>query len=251
MPYTYLGMVVIGAISAGINAVAGGGSLISFPFLTLGVQIPSLEANATNSAALWPGSLAGAIGFRDLLHKTKRYFGILALPTLVGAVLGAWLLTLSPGRFFDSVIPFLILIATLLLLVQPRIKDRARRRDRHTPVWVGVLIQFLVSTYGGYFGAGMGIMMLGSFALYMEGNIHELNAVKNWLGLIINLVASAILAAKGLVLWGPFLALAAGSLVGGYCAAKYSQRVDSEKLRGVIAAYGLAMTGYFFWRAFG
>lgn len=243
-------MVVIGAIAAGINTVAGGGSLISFPFLTLGVQIPSLEANATNSAALWPGSLAGAIGFKELLHKTKRFFGILAIPTLVGAVLGAWLLTLSPERVFDSVIPFLILIATALLLAQPKIKARALKRDRHTPVWLGVLIQFLVSTYGGYFGAGMGIMMLGSFALYMEGNIHELNAVKNWLGLIINLVASAILAAKGLVLWGPFLALAAGSLVGGYYAAKYSQRVDSEKLRGIIAVYGFVMTVYFFWRAF-
>ena len=243
-------MVAIGAIAAGINTVAGGGSLISFPFLTLGAQIPSLEANATNSAALWPGSLAGAIGFKELLHKTKRFFGILAIPTLVGAVLGAWLLTLSPVKVFDSVIPFLILIATALLLAQPKIKARALKRDRHTPVWIGILIQFLVSTYGGYFGAGMGIMMLGSFALYMEGNIHELNAVKNWLGLIINLVASAILAAKGLVLWGPFLALAIGSLFGGYYAARYSQRVDSEKLRNVIAAYGLVMTGYFFWRAF-
>lgn len=243
-------MVAIGAVAAGINTVAGGGSLISFPFLTLGVQIPSLEANATNSAALWPGSLAGAIGFKDLLHKTKKYFGLLALPTLLGAILGAWLLTLSPEKVFDSVIPFLILLAVILLIVQPRIKALAKKHDRPTPLWVGIVIQFFVSTYGGYFGAGMGIMMLGSFALYMEGNIHELNAVKNWLGLIINLVASILLAIKGLVIWGPFLALTAGSLVGGYFAARYSQRFDSEKLRLLIAAYGLAMSAYFFWRAF-
>lgn len=243
-------MVVIGAIAAGINTVAGGGSLISFPFLTLGAQIPSLQANATNSASLWPGSLTGALGFKDLLHKTKRYFGVLAAPTLAGSVLGAWLLTISPAKTFDSVIPFLILLASILLVAQPKIKALAKKHDRPTPVWVGVIIQFLVATYGGYFGAGMGLMMLGSFALYMEGNIHELNAVKNWLGLLINLVASIFLAVKGLVLWGPFLALTAGSLLGGFYAAKYSQRIDSEKLRYIIAAYGFAMTAYFFWRAF-
>ncbi len=243
-------MVLVGAISASINTVAGGGSLISFPFLTLGVQMPSLEANATNSASLWPGSLAGAFGFKDLLHKTKKYLGVLAVPTLIGTVLGAWLLVISPGRVFDSVIPFLILFAVILLLLQPRIKERARKRSRVTPLWVGILIQFLVATYGGYFGAGMGIMMLGSFALYMDGNIHELNAVKNWLGLIINLVASAMFAMKGLVHWGIFAALTAGSLLGGYYAAKYSQRIDAEKLRQVIVVYGFLMTGYFFWRAF-
>jgi uncharacterized protein len=242
-------MVVIGMIASGINTVAGGGSLISFPFLTLGVGIPSLQANATNSAALWPGSLAGAFGFKDLLHKTKKYFLTLAVPTLIGSTLGAWLLTISPTKTFDSVIPFLILMASVLLIVQPKIKERAKKHDRTTPLWVGVVVQFLVATYGGYFGAGMGLMMLGSFALYMEGNIHELNAVKNWLGLIVNLVASIFLAIKGLVLWGPFAALTVGSLVGGFCAAKYSQRFDSEKRRLVIAAYGFAMTGYFFWRA--
>jgi len=244
-------MALIGAIAAGINTVAGGGSLISFPFLTLGVGIPSLQANATNSASLWPGSLAGAFGFRDLLHKTRRYFGVLAIPTLLGSVLGAWLLTVSSAKTFDSVIPFLILLASALLVVQPKIKELAKKHDRHTPVWAGIFIQFLVSAYGGYFGAGMGIMMLGSFALYMEGNIHELNAVKNWLGLIINLVASILLALKGLVLWEPFLALTAGSLVGGFYAARWSQRIDSDRLRGIIAVYGFAMTVYFFWRAFG
>jgi len=244
-------MVLIGAIAAGINTVAGGGSLISFPFLTLGPQIPSLQANATNSASLWPGSLAGAFGFKDLLHKTKKYFAVLAAPTLLGSVVGAWLLILSSEKLFDSVIPFLILFASLLLVVQPRIKALAKKHDRTTPLWFGIVVQFLVSAYGGYFGAGMGIMMLGSFALYMDGNIHELNAVKNWLGLIINLVASIILAAKGLVLWGPFLALTAGSLVGGFYAAKWSQRFDSDKLRTAIAVYGFAMTIYFLWRAFG
>lgn len=243
-------MFLVGGVAAAINTVAGGGSLLSFPFL-LSIRLPSLEANATNSAALWPGSLAGAFGFKDLLHKTRHYLGALAVPTLIGSLLGAWLLTISPTKIFDSIIPFLILLAAVLLTLQPKIKAFAKQRSRTTPLWVGLAIQFLVATYGGYFGAGMGLMMLGSFALYMEGNIHELNAVKNWLGLIVNLVASVFLALEGRVIWGPWMALTAGSLLGGFYAAKYSQRFDADKLRLVIAAYGFAATGYFFWRAFG
>ncbi|MBN9500771.1 MAG: sulfite exporter TauE/SafE family protein [Armatimonadetes bacterium] len=241
---------MIGGVAAGINAVAGGGSLISFPFLTEAIKIPSIQANATNSAALWPGSLAGAFGFKDLLHKTRHYLKLLALPTLVGSSFGAWLLTVSTRKTFDSIIPFLILLASLMLTLQPKIKALAKRHDRSMPLWVGVLTQLLVATYGGYFGAGMGLMMLGSFALYMEGNIHELNAVKNWLGLIVNFAASALLALKGMVQWDAFIFLALGAITGGFFSAKYSQRVDSEKLRWVIALYGFGMTGYFFWRAF-
>jgi len=213
--------------------------------------MPSLNANATNSAALWPGSLAGAFGFIDLLHKTGHYLKTLAIPTLAGAVLGAWLLTISSPKTFDSVIPFLILLATILLTVQPKIKALAKRHDRSMPLWFGLVVQFLVSTYGGYFGAGMGLMMLGAFALYVEGNIHELNAMKNWLGLIINLVASVYLGLKGLVFWAPWAVLTAGSLLGGFYAAKYSQKVNADMLRVVIAAYGFVATAYFFWRAFG
>lgn len=244
-------MFVAGAVASGINAVAGGGSLISFPFLTEGIGITSKIANATNSAALWPGSLAGAFGFKDLLHKTKHYLKVLALPTLLGATLGAWLLTVSSKETFDRVIPFLILLASVMLAAQSRIKAMAKQHNRSMPLAVGMIIQFLVSVYGGYFGAGMGLMMLGAFALYMEGNIHELNAVKNWLGLIINFAASAQFALDGYILWGPFAVLAAGSVVGGFYSAKLSQRVDAEKLRVAIVAYGFAMTAYFFWRAFG
>lgn len=238
-----------GAIAGGVNTVAGGGSLISFPYLTVGMRIPSDIANATNSVALWPGALAGAFGFRDHLSRTGKYFRILAIPTIIGSAGGAFLLNLSNEQVFGWLVPFLILIAALLLLLQQKIKQWALGPHRKSPLWLGVLLQTLVAIYGGYFGAGMGIMMLAAFALYMEGDIHELNAVKNWVGVLINLTASIMFLASGMVLLIPAAFMTVGSIVGGFLAAKTSQRVDPEKMRLAIGIYGLLMAVYFFYRA--
>lgn len=234
-------LIAVGAIASGINSVAGGGSLLSFPALTLGFGIPSLEANATNSVGLWPGSLSGAWGFRNVLDATKEYLKLLAIPTLVGAVFGSWLLTVTDKDVFDFVVPILLLFATLLLWFQPRVKKLVLREGGRVSPATAALLQTLVATYGGYFGAGMGIMMLASFALFMEANIHEINAVKTILGVGINLTASILFISKGLVLASPAIALTIGSLIGGYYAAKWSQLVDPEKLRLWIAAFGLVM----------
>lgn len=240
-----LALVAVGALASGINSVAGGGSLLSFPALTLGLGIPERTANATNSTGLWPGSLAGAFGFLNLLPKTAKYLKVLFLPTLTGCSVGAWLLLASGERVFRAVVPGLLLFAALLLWFQPHIKAYVERRG-HTVSSLGALVlQFVVSVYGGYFGAGMGIMMLAVFALYMEGNIHEINAAKNWLGLIINLVASTIFIWQGLVLLEPALALAIGSILGGFAAARVSQRIDPDKMRVAIACYGLVTAAYF------
>lgn len=241
-------LVVVGAVASGINAVAGGGSLLSFPFLSLGLGIPAKAANATNAIGLWPGSLSGALGFKELLPKTGRHMRVLALPTLLGSVAGAVLLITTKEKVFSSIVPFLLLLATVLLAFQPQIKSWALRHRSEISPTSGVVLQFLVSVYGGYFGAGMGIMMLACFALYMEGNIHELNAVKTWLGLIINLLASVVFVIQGLILLWPALWLTIGSLIGGYYAARLSLRVDPEKLRLWISAYGLLATAYFAWR---
>lgn len=240
--------VVAGAVASGINSVAGGGSLVSFPVL-IAMGVPSLPANATNSVALWPGSLAGAMGFRNLLPKTGHHLRTLAVPTFLGALLGAYLLVNTGQRAFDLAVPILILGATLLLAFQKRIKGWATRTALHIPVAGGMAIQFLVAVYGGYFGAGMGIMMLAAFSLFMDGTIHELNAVKTWLGLFINFAASVLLLQQGLVVLEPALALTVGSIAGGYYAAKFSQKVDAERLRVWIAAYGFVMSAVFIWRA--
>ncbi len=256
-----------GATASGINAVAGGGSLISFPILTVrlfGIGFPELIANATNSVGLWPGSLGGGIGFRNLFDKAGRYLKTLMLPTILGSLTGAFLLLHTSNQTFKQIIPWLILLASVMLILQPKVKKMVGRSS-HLPVWVGWLLQYLVSTYGGYFGAGMGIMMLACFALYMEGNVHELNAVKNWLGLIVNFTCSGLFffgkpsasdvatvshKMVGLVVVFPALALVCGAIVGGFTAAKVSQKFNPDKLRAVIGCYGFAMSAFFFNNAY-
>ena len=247
-PLQGAGLVVVGALASGINAVAGGGSLLSFPYL-VGLRIPDVVANATNSVGLWPGSLAGGLGFAKRLGAMRRHLPAMLPPTVVGSALGALLLLRTSDAAFRRVIPFLILFAALLLLAQPRVKALVGRRS--LPRWTGPLLQGLVALYGGFFGAGMGIMMLALFALTMEGDLHELNAVKNWLSLVINVVCSAVFLVKRLVLPLEGGLLVLGSLVGGYAAARFSQRFDPARLRPIIATYGLGMAAWFFWRAYG
>jgi len=243
-PLGLAALFVVGALAAAINAVAGGGSLLSFPLL-VGLGVPPLQANATNSVGIWPGSLGSALGFRNLLPATAHHLRDLVLPTAAGAWFGAWLLVQTSERLFRFAVPGLILAATLLLAFQPQIRAWIFGRRRRVSPVLGAFLQFLVSVYGGYFGAGMGIMMLAVFALFIDGNIHELNAFKAWLGIVINLVASVELLLKGLVLPVPGAALALGAVCGGFVAARLSQRVDSEKLRKAIVVLGAGMVVWF------
>lgn len=234
-----------GAVASAVNAVGGGGSLISFPIL-IGLGVPSVPANATNSVALWPGSLASAIGFLNKLPEVRHHLMALLAPTVFGSVVGALLLVYTPEQAFRVVVPGLILLATLLLAFQPRIRAWVLGKHKHVSGFTGMTLQFLVSVYGGYFGAGMGIMMLAAFGLFIEGTIHELNAVKTWLAVVINVAASIMfLSHRGLVLLWPALALTLGSIIGGYYAARWSQKVDSEILRKGIVVLGFAMTAWF------
>lgn len=242
-------LVGVGAVASGLNAVAGGGSLLSFPTLTVAVGLPEKIANATNSVGLWPGSLSGGIGFKNLYAKTSRYLRVLFIPTLLGSLAGAFLLLSTTNSTFKQIIPALVLFASMLLLFQPKVKKLVLGHRTKLPEAYGWVLQFLVSVYGGYFGAGMGIMMLAAFALYMEGTIHELNAVKNWLGLIINFACSAVFIAKGMVVFWPAFWIVIGALIGGFAAARISQRFNPDKLRIAIAIYGFIMTGFFVYRA--
>ena len=237
---------LVGAAAAAINAVAGGGSLISFPFVAHSLGLGEVRGNATNAVGLWPGALTGALAFR--LDETARAaLKRLGPPTAVGAILGAWLLTRTPESLFEAIVPWLILVAAAMLFLQPKIRSLVGA-ERKLPFPAAMAVQFLVALYGGYFGAGMGLMMLAVLALLMEGTIHVLNGVKNWLGLIINFVGSGYFLVVGLVRVEVALLLVIGSLVGGYAAGRYSQRVDAEKLRLAVAIYGVGMAAYFWIR---
>ena len=244
----FVGLVAIGAIANAINSVAGGGTLLSFPYLTLATGLPSPVANATNSVSLWPGSLSGLFGYRKQIPAVWKYMKILVIPTIIGSASGSYLFVHTSAAVFDFIVPFLILLAAVLLLFQPRIKAFVLRGDRSFSVGGGVFLQFLVALYGGYFGAGMGIMMLAAFGLYMEGTIHELNAVKTFLGTFINLIASIVFVYQGIVRYELAIPLIIGSVIGGFSAARIVQKVDPEKLRIVIAYFGIVMAIYYFLR---
>lgn len=235
----------IGAVASAINTVAGGGSLISFPVVNLGFGLPSVRANATNTTAMWPGSVGGGLGYSNLLSRTRHHLVALLIPTLLGSIIGAVLLLSTSSKLFDVLVPPLIFLGASLLAFQKQIRGWAARRNRAISKPIGALLQLLVSVYGGYFGAGMGIMMLAAFSLYVEGDIHEHNAVKNWLGMLINCTASAVFVIRGLVDFHVAIPMVVGSLIGGYWSARISQRIDQDRLRIAIAIYGFGAGTYF------
>lgn len=248
-----LGLILIGfagMVASAINAIAGGGSLISFPLL-VALGVPTIQANATNSSALWPGSLSSAFGFRDQLAACGQSLWRLMPPTVLGALLGSLILLSTPARVFDLAVPVLIAFATLLLAFQPRIKRWAIAGERTIQPGWGAFLQFLVALYGGYFGAGMGILMLAYLGLMLRGNLHEQNAVKAWLGVAINFFATAFFAWNGLILWPVAAAMAVGSVVGGYAAARISLKADPERLRRGIVVIGAVMVVWFTYRTLG
>ncbi len=244
----YLIAATAGFFASAINAVAGGGTLISFPTL-MALGLPERSANATNAVALWPGSISGAVGLHRYFGETKSQLIALLPPTILGAIGGSVLLVATPEAAFKAVVPFLIFLATLILAGQTRIKRMATERAFElSSVQIGVL-QFGVALYGGYFGAGMGIMMLAIMSLYGRNlNINHLNVLKNWLAVIINFGASVILLSRGLVELDFGLAIMIGGLFGGYCSATISQRVNPDHLRKAIVVYGFAMSFYTAWR---
>lgn len=234
-----------GVVSGALNALAGGGSLVSFPTL-VATGLPELSANATNTAAQWPGSLASASGYRERVKEHRRLIGRMAIPTIAGALVGAQLLLFTPTQVFRFLIPVLILVATVSLLIP---KKSGENQKKAPEVW-GQVTQFFISLYGGYFGAGMGIMMLSSYRHWMEGELHDHNAVKNALAVLINLAATVLLWFGGTVIVVPMALLMAGSICGGYVCSRWIQRVQGERLRGWIVAFGFAMAVWFTIRLF-
>ncbi len=227
-----------------INSVAGGGTLVSFPTLIWLGRDPIL-ANATNAVALWPGSLAAMYGFRHSLGQTRRWMVLLGIPSVAGSLLGAVLLLMTPTRVFAGLIPFLILLATVLLAAQEPIGRWLKRYHDGPPSrgwWLGAMtFQFLVATYGGYFGAGIGIMMLAALSLLRLTDIYQMNGLKNFFAVCINAVAAAYFAWSGAVIWSDALIMALGAIAGGYGGAGLARRAGPKVVRGAAVAVGLAM----------
>jgi len=229
-----------------MNSVAGGGTLISFPTLVW-LGIPGVNANATSTVALLPGSLGSVWGYRrELRHADARVFA-LAVPSLLGGVLGAILLELTPTELFDRIVPLLIFFATCLFMAQEPLQRRFNLTAVHDARsrWLSwtMFFQFGVGIYGGYFGAGIGILMLAALSLMGHTDIHQMNAVKNVLTVCINGVAALYLAFfSGLVVWHDALIMAGGAIAGGVAGAGIARRMGRPTVRRIVIAIGLAMT---------
>jgi uncharacterized membrane protein YfcA len=242
-----LAVFLAGVTAGAINAVAGGGTLISFPVLLWLGRNP-IAANATNTVAIWPGSLAGVIGFRRELMSVRRWLLLLVIPSFAGGALGAWLLLRTPPSTFERLVPLLILVATLLLAAQEMITRRlgfvAEAHERPTAGWVTFVFtfQFLVGIYGGYFGAGMGILMLAALGLIGLTDMHQMNGLKNLLAICINGIAAVYFMLSDSVIWGDVALMAIGSIIGGLLGARVAHRLGRKFVRGFVVAIGVVMS---------
>jgi uncharacterized membrane protein YfcA len=240
-------------VAGAVNAVAGGGSLISFPAL-LAVGYPALTANVTNSVALTPGYLGGTVGYRRELAGQRVRIQALGVTSATGAVVGAALLLVSSPALFDRIVPFLIFLACGLLAVQTRLARLVRERrgsdgrqavagpggaDRHTVLLFAA--QFLAAVYGAYFGAGVGIMMLAILGIFLTDSLQRLNALKGLLSLLVSVVAAVWFVLFADVSWVAVAVMAATSLLGGQLGVHLARRLNDQLLRWLVIAFGVAV----------
>ncbi len=233
-----------------MNAVAGGGSFVTFPALVW-LGLPATHANATSTVALWPGSLGSAWGFRSVLAQERRRLPWLGLASLAGGGLGAWLLLNTQNATFVRLVPWLLVAATALFAVSPWLVPRLRQMSGgrlDQPFWLAT-VQLAIAIYGGYFGGGMGILMLAGFALAGIRDLHAANGLKSVLGALINGMAVLWFAASDAVHWLPAATMVVGSVVGGYAGAHWSRQVDPRWVRALIVAVGALTAAVFFAKA--
>jgi uncharacterized membrane protein YfcA len=232
-----------------MNALAGGGTNLSFPAL-IWLGLPSIPANATSAVALWPGSLAGAWGFRREVVRARRWWLWLLVPSLVGGAAGAWLLIHTPPTFFRSIAAWLVLGSTALIAVEPALTKRLgldQRRER-SGGWraLAIGLQFGASLYGGYFGAGLGILVLTALGLLGMSDIRRANGLKNLFSFAIKGVAVLYFIIVGRIVWEAAIILGAGAMLGGYAAARYGRRLEASVMRWTVTGIGIAIAALMF-----
>jgi uncharacterized membrane protein YfcA len=261
---TLIGLCLSAFLAGALNSVAGGGTLLTFPALMaalrpFGPELAATFANATSTVALMPGSIAGSLGYRSELWECRRFVARMIVPSLLGGYVGAVLVGYDKAAF-AGLVPWLILTAAVLFVVQAPLARWLRRRAAAGPARPGphrpnpltlVLVlafQFLVAVYGGYFGAGIGILMLSALGFLGVGDIHRMNAVKTFLAAAINAAAVLVFVRDGLVRWdyaGPMIAAA---ITGGYAGARLARRLPAAYVRYAVIAIAFGLSAYYFTR---
>lgn len=283
MTVSQIALLFLASIVGGtLNAVAGGGSFVTLPSLIFAGVLP-INANATSTVALWPGALASIGAYRkELLLQKRTQVLLLSGTSLIGGVLGAFLLLSTSQSTFIRLLPYLLLVATVLFAVSGPLTSRMRERSAtkraallkeriasgevvastNTPEvalnnaiqgrtsWpklIGIaVLQFIIAIYGGYFGGGIGILMLATLGLMGMENIHEMNAMKTLLAACINGVAVIIFVAKGVVVWPQAILMVIGAIIGGFGGAYFARKLNPLWVRWFVIAVGIGMTIYFF-----
>jgi uncharacterized membrane protein YfcA len=243
-----------GVIGGALNSVAGGGSFVAFPAL-LFTGVPPIPANATNTIALWTAAAASGGAYRKRLDVPRRVFVPLLAASLVGGLAGAFLLLKTPAHTFMRVIPWLTLGATLLFGFGKELAGGRKSILESDTTTSGAIagatvFQLVVAVYGGYFGGGMGIVMLAMLAALGMTDIHAMNALKSVLGFVINGVAVVTFIVAGAIYWKPGAVMIVGAIVGGYVGAHYAQKVPPTWIRAFVVLVGAGMTIYFFWKSY-
>ena len=235
-----------GFLSGVVNAVAGGGTFLTFGALSV-IGIPPISANATSSIAQLPGYVASTLAYRDDIVRFWRGALLLSAISAVGALAGALILLALDNPSFRSMVPWLLLAATVLFAAGPWLKPQPKPgQAAAVGCAAGSLVQFLTAVYGGFFGAGMGVMMLATLGLTQEGDYHRLNALKNLLSNVIALVAVAVFVTGGVVAWPQALVMVPAVALGGYAGVWAAKRVPQNIVRGFVVAVGLFLAAYYF-----
>jgi uncharacterized membrane protein YfcA len=260
-------LALVTCLAAAVNSVAGGGTILTFPAL-VAILPPDpsrmVVANATSTIGLWPGAVAAAWAYRGQRSGQPSWARWLMLPSGAGAIVGAALMLMLPPEWFRAAVPWLILLAAVLFSVQPWLVRATTERTpdpRHLsagqsaraadPLFLACVLQFFVAVYGGYFGAGIGILMLAMLGLLGLGDIHRLNAVKNVLGTVVNGTAAALFAGGSLlggqdVSWPHALVMAVASVIGGLGGSHLARRMPAATVRRMVAIIAFALAGYYF-----
>ena len=238
----------VAAVAGALNSVAGGGSFLTLPTL-LYAGVTPVVANATSTMAMLPGAVSSAVAYRRELQSRAGWLVPLGVVSLLGGFIGAVLLVRTSDTSFLRLLPWLMLLAAVTFTFGDRIRRLLSLDRLHGNVLLVCrpAVRHLPST-AGYFGGGMGIMMLASFAFGGMLDIHEMNGLKTFLGVAVNLLALAEFMVKGIVAWGPGLTMVAGAIIGGYFGAVLARRTDPTRVRGAVVAIGWVMTVYFFIR---
>ena len=260
----YLILCPAALVAGAINSIAGGGTLLTFPALLWilgGTPNASIIANATNTVSLFPGALFGSLGYRRELRQLWSWVRWLAVPSLIGGIAGSWIVVIAPESSFKAMIPWLIGLATALFILQPRLVPSGKlkvSKDGSSPenvtgenpsrthLWLVFGFQLLIGLYGGYFGAGLGILMLSTLSLLQLGNIHHVNGMKTILAGLINGIAVVVFVISGNVNWQLAMPMLVSASIGGWLGASLARKLDRLLVRRIVIGIGLALTTWYF-----